>query len=85
MNFLFLYERRMNKNDNQYYSDKTYSMCILRLLINKRGFSYCNLGTPSWGIAWYINDLLIPEITVERGQTYTFIVEGGDDSSNPAR
>jgi len=51
----------------------------------KGGFSYCYLGTPSWGIAWYINDLLIPEITVERGQTYTFIVEGGDDSSNPAR
>jgi hypothetical protein len=34
-------------------------------------------GHPSWGIAWYINDLLIPEIYVERGSTYTFIVEGG--------
>lgn len=29
--------------------------------------------------------MLIPEITVERGQTYTFIVEGGDDSTQPAR
>lgn len=42
-------------------------------------------GLPSWGIAWYINDLLIPEITVERGQTYTFVVEGGNDKTNPAR
>ncbi|KAJ4431984.1 hypothetical protein ANN_20593 [Periplaneta americana] len=40
---------------------------------------------PSWGIAWYINDKLIPEIYVERGQTYTFIVEGGNDRTNPAR
>ncbi|XP_063988735.1 protein Skeletor, isoforms B/C isoform X1 [Diachasmimorpha longicaudata] len=50
----------------------------------KRGYSKIT-GQPSWGIAWYINDLLIPEITVERGQTYTFIVEGGNDSANPAR
>ncbi|XP_012542491.1 protein Skeletor, isoforms B/C [Monomorium pharaonis] len=50
----------------------------------KRGYSRIT-GTPSWGIAWYINELLIPEITVERGQTYTFIVEGGNDPANPAR
>lgn len=43
------------------------------------------LGNPSWGIAWYLNDLLIPEITVERGKTYTFLVEGGDQVSQPAR
>lgn len=42
-------------------------------------------GHPSWGIAWYINDHLIPEIYVERGKTYTFIVEGGDDQTNPAK
>ncbi|XP_028157602.1 protein Skeletor, isoforms B/C isoform X2 [Ostrinia furnacalis] len=42
-------------------------------------------GHPSWGIAWYINDQLIPEIYVERGKTYTFIVEGGDDRTNPAK
>lgn len=35
------------------------------------------LGNPSWGIAWFINDQLIPEIYVERGQTYHFWVEGG--------
>jgi hypothetical protein len=34
-------------------------------------------GNPSWGIAWYINDQLIPEIYVERGESYTFWVEGG--------
>ncbi|XP_070165249.1 protein Skeletor, isoforms B/C [Polyergus mexicanus] len=51
---------------------------------SKKGYSRIT-GTPSWGIAWYINDLLIPEITVERGQTYTFIVEGGNDETNPAR
>ncbi|PZC78224.1 hypothetical protein B5X24_HaOG202475 [Helicoverpa armigera] len=42
-------------------------------------------GHPSWGIAWYINDQLIPEIYVERGKTYTFMVEGGDDRTNPAK
>ncbi|XP_046627738.1 protein Skeletor, isoforms B/C [Neodiprion virginianus] len=49
-----------------------------------RGYSAIT-GQPSWGIAWYINDLLIPEIYVERGQTYTFTVEGGSDPNNPAR
>ena len=41
-------------------------------------------GHQSWGIAWYINDLLIPEITLRRGYTYTFIVNGGDDTGNPS-
>lgn len=49
-----------------------------------RGYSRIT-GQPSWGIAWYINEMLIPEITVERGQNYTFIVEGGNDKTNPAR
>ena len=30
-----------------------------------------------WGIAWYINNTLIPAIVVERGYTYTFISNGG--------
>jgi len=42
-------------------------------------------GHPSWGIAWWVNDKLIPEIYVERGQTYTFYVEGGNDKTNPAK
>lgn len=50
----------------------------------KRGYEALT-GSPSWGIAWYLNDLLIPELYVERGEKYTFIVEGGDKSSNPAR
>ncbi|CAL7946334.1 unnamed protein product [Xylocopa violacea] len=50
----------------------------------KRGYTRIT-GESAWGIAWYINDMLIPEITVERGKTYTFIVEGGNDPANPAR
>lgn len=50
----------------------------------KRGYTPIT-GNPSWGIAWYLNDLLIPEVWVERGQTYTFIVEGGDNSAQPAK
>lgn len=42
-------------------------------------------GHVGWGIAWYINGLLIPEITVVRGKTYTFVVEGGNDQEAPAR
>ncbi|XP_049277508.1 protein Skeletor, isoforms B/C isoform X3 [Anopheles funestus] len=50
----------------------------------KRGYTPLT-GHPSWGIAWYMNDMLIPEIYVERGQTYTFIVEGGDEMTQPAK
>ncbi|KAK6622254.1 hypothetical protein RUM44_002061 [Polyplax serrata] len=50
----------------------------------KRGYTPIT-GHPSWGIAWWLNDQLIPEIYVERGQTYTFVVEGGNDRTNPAR
>ena len=37
-----------------------------------------------WGITWYLNSTLIPVIKVTRGNTYTFIVYGGDNSSNAA-
>lgn len=37
-----------------------------------------------WGIAWYINGLLIPEIYLVRGKTYTFVVESGNDPNSPA-
>lgn len=43
------------------------------------------IGHVGWGISWYINGLLIPEINVVRGRTYTFIVEGGLDPETPAR
>ncbi|XP_071441647.1 protein Skeletor, isoforms B/C [Hetaerina americana] len=42
-------------------------------------------GHVGWGISWYINGLLIPEINVVRGRTYTFVVEGGHDPEIPAR
>lgn len=49
----------------------------------KRGYTAIT-GLPGWGLAWWINGYLIPELTVERGVTYTFIVEGGSNSSNTA-
>ena len=39
-------------------------------------------GRAGWGISWYINGTLIPELVVERGKTYTFIIEGGTDSTD---
>lgn len=42
-------------------------------------------GNPSWGIAWYINGTLIPELHLMRGTTYTFRVAGGDDIQNGAQ
>ncbi|KAK5644469.1 hypothetical protein RI129_005769 [Pyrocoelia pectoralis] len=50
----------------------------------KRGYSAIT-GHVGWGISWYINGLLIPEINVVRGQTYTFVVEGGLDPELPAK
>lgn len=41
-------------------------------------------GHVGWGISWYINGLLIPEIHVVRGKTYTFVVEGGENRDFPA-
>ncbi|XP_015430198.1 PREDICTED: protein Skeletor, isoforms B/C-like [Dufourea novaeangliae] len=42
-------------------------------------------GHVGWGISWYINGLLIPEVNVVRGRKYTFVVEGGENSDTPAR
>lgn len=42
-------------------------------------------GRTSWGISWYVNGLMIPELVVERGQTYRFIVEGGNDKTSATR
>ncbi len=38
-----------------------------------------------WGIAWYVNGLLIPEIYVVRGKTYTFVIEGGSNPDSHAK
>lgn len=56
-----------------------------------RGYGGITQG-PSWGFAWYMSatgttgeDVLIPAIAVERGKTYTFIVQGGvDDGTETA-
>ncbi|XP_053947479.1 protein Skeletor, isoforms D/E isoform X1 [Anastrepha ludens] len=50
----------------------------------KHGYSAIT-GHVGWGISWYINGLLIPEIHVVRGKTYTFVVEGGIDADIPAK
>ncbi|KAJ8026230.1 Protein Skeletor, isoforms B/C [Holothuria leucospilota] len=41
-------------------------------------------GVVGWGIAWYINNAIIPEITVSRGVQYVFVVNGGNDPTTPA-
>lgn len=39
------------------------------------------IGLPSWGIAWYVNGILVPELHLKRGVTYTFRVGGGTDAA----
>ena len=41
-------------------------------------------GRVGWGIAWYLNGLLIPEVYVLRGTTVTFLVNGGEDPTDSA-
>lgn len=43
-----------------------------------KGYEYIT-GRVGWGIAWFINGQLIPELTLRRNVTYTFLVSGGDD------
>ena len=42
-------------------------------------------GLQSWGIAYWVDDLLIPEIHVKRGNNYTFVVEAGNNPSHQAK
>ena len=49
-----------------------------------RTHTHTHTGQSGWGIAWYINKMLIPELVVRRGSTYTFIIYGGDDPSKTA-
>jgi hypothetical protein len=41
-------------------------------------------GSNSWGISWWLNEKLIPEICLEKGETYTFEVFGGNDPTTGA-
>ena len=45
---------------------------------------YVYTGQPGWGIAWYINNTIVPELVVEIGRTYTFLIRGGNVSSDDA-
>lgn len=42
-------------------------------------------GKVGWGVAFWVNGLMSPELVVERGQTYNFIVEGGNDAMHSSR
>ena len=42
-------------------------------------------GIQSWGLAFWVNDILIPEIHVQRGHNYTFVVEAGNNPSQQAK
>lgn len=47
-----------------------------------RGYTAITGGDISWGIAWYLNGYLIPELVLTRGTTYTFRVNGGNVSTD---
>lgn len=49
------------------------------------GYRAIHANHTGWGIAYYINDLLVPVLVVERGKTYTFSTRTGDDLTNAAR
>lgn len=47
-------------------------------IVNNNNFKFSQiLERPSTGLVWYVNSKLSPELYVERGKTYTFVVEGG--------
>ena len=39
-------------------------------------------GRPGWGIAWYVNGTIVPELVVVRNRTYTFLVYGGNNDAD---
>lgn len=51
---------------------------------DKNGYTAIT-GIQSWGIAYWVNNKLIPKIYVKRGTNYTFIVEGGKNPSTQAK
>lgn len=48
----------------------------------KKGYQYIT-GQSSMGLAWYINGLLVPELYLRRGLTYSFRVHGGNNPHSP--
>jgi DOMON domain len=51
----------------------------------RRGYSAISGGRVGWGISWYINGLILPEIVLHRGTTYRFLVNGGDDKTQTSQ
>jgi hypothetical protein len=49
-----------------------------------RGYTAITDGLVSWGIAWWVNGYLIPELVLRRGTMYTFRVNGGNDPADDA-
>ena len=50
--------------------------------LGRCGYEKLTNSIGGWGIAWYVDGCLVPELTVKRGKKYTFCVLGGDDPSN---
>ena len=42
-----------------------------------------NTGLSGWGIAFYIDGILAPVLRLRRNVTYTFIVEAGNNATDP--
>lgn len=51
----------------------------------QQGFASITGLQPTMNKAFWIDDLLIPEIHVTRGYRYTFIIETGDNRTDPSR
>lgn len=49
----------------------------------RRGYDAIT-GRVGWGIAWFIDGVLIPELILKRGSTYTFQVSGGNNPNQSA-
>ena len=45
-------------------------------------YNFCLSGLSGWGIAYYINDTLVPVLKLRRNVTYIFIVEAGNDPND---
>lgn len=77
---------------NGYYQTETICLiltsnathcCNLHLSINI--IMYSHTGLSGWGIAYYIDNTLIPVLKLRRNVQYTFIVEAGNDPNDGPR
>lgn len=50
-----------------------------------RGYTAITEGLTAWGVAWYMNGFLIPELVLRRGTKYTFRINGGNDPTQGAQ